>query len=995
MKSRTMAPRVLWFALTAMLSVISGPLVAQDAVGSADRAEVTLNGLWSYQVNQTQAQIPTSGWSTARVPEPPISDGTTSVWYQHTLNIPSSWMVSGRSFFLKLEKTGHYAAIYWNGQLVASHFGQFSPFEAAVTPFVVAGQNTIDIYVHKAAGAYIRPGVVNDQISCPRGNPDCIGNAYRAYTLDVTARNWVGIVGDITFSWRPTENLSDVFVQPSVRTWTLQAQIQVTGASPNATVQGTVLDGSTPVLTLPPQPVTSGTAMLSAGWTNPVLWGPSPYGQPKLYTMQTDLLENGTVVDSQYTRFGFREVWVSGKDIMLNGKKLWFAGMYRSPLELIRYVNDRRPQGQFLFIMESSGFNLLQWHWDDPGDPFLDVADEMGILVIGSFHCDGRPQIQSQVDDLAAWTKWMSSTAQEWILARRKHPSIIVWKPTDMAPPGVPRSAMEQISAAAQALDSTRPFAALYPGNTAIDAWAQVVMHQDSTCDDGSYMTNLVANDAKPLMEKELGPYSLNTPCVSEFFDTFYQKGYLAGMSGMMANGVPLFNPQTFRPPWFSISGPGNRPTTETLLADWTSPWTATPYSMQFEGLYQTYVQQPLLQTSPTSGEYQASGLPPGAQTAFLAPVNGTVGIPEGILVAEDGSGTAWFTVPQPGNYQLIYNPGTGDVITNVTVTGPNPYGFVSLAPNPVTFPMQLVGSTTPTSQVVLYNNEPAALTISSIGVEGTNMNDFSQTNNCPAMLTQSAQCTISVAFTPSAVGSRTATLKISDSAPGSPHTTSLTGSGTLVLLTPNPLTFGDQSAGIASPAQNLTLQNQSGAAVQIASITFAGSNPGDFSQTNTCPVSPATLADGASCTIAVTFTPSLTGERAAVLNVSDGANPSPQTATLSGYGTYVSFSPTSLDFGVETLGSTSTPMTVTLANTAKSTALIIAGVGLGGANPTDFAETNNCPIAPNTLSAHENCKITVTFTPTDVGQRTAILAVNDTGGGSPQSISLTGTGSN
>lgn len=992
MKSR-MALRVSWVALTAMLSVISCPLVAQDAVGSAGRAEVTLNGLWSYQLNQTQAQIPTSGWSTARVPAPPISDGTASVWYQHTLNIPASWMVSGRSFFLKLEKTGHYAAVYWNGKLVASHFGQFSPFEADVTSFVVTGQNKIDIYVHKADTVYIHPGVVSTESACPPANPDCIGNAYRAYALDVTARNWVGIVGDITFSWRPTENLSDVFVQPSVRTWTLQAQIQATGASPTATVQATVLDGSTPVLALPSQLVTSGTATLSAAWTNPVLWGPSPYGQPKLYTLRTDLLENGTVVDSQYTRFGFREVWVSGKDIMLNGKKLWFVGMYRAPLELIRYVNDRRPQGQFLFIMESSGFNLLQWHWDDPGDPFLDVADEMGILVIGSFHCDGRPEIQSQVDDVAAWTNWMSSTAQEWILARRKHPSIIIWKPTDMPPPGVPRSAMEQISAAAHALDSTRPFAALYPGKTAIDAWAQVVMHQASTCDDGSYMTNLVATDAKPLMEKELGKYSLNTPCVSEFFNTFYQKGYLAGMSGMMANGVPLFNPQTFRPSWFSISGPGNRPTIATSLANWKAPWTATASSIQFEGLYQTYVQPTLLQTSPTAGEYQASGLPVGAQTAFLAPASGAVGVPVGVLVAEDGSGTAWFTVPQPGNYQLIYNPGSGDVITNVTVAGPNPYGFVSLTPNPVTFPMQLVGSTTPTSQVVLYNNQPAALTINSISVAGTDPNDFTQVNSCPAMLPQSGQCTISVAFNPTAVGSRTATLRISDSAPGSPHTTPLTGSGTLVFLTPNPLMFGDQSEGMASPPQNLTLQNQSGAAVQIASITFTGTDPKDFSQNNNCPVSPATLASGASCTIAVAFRPTLTGERAAVLNVADGADPSPQTAILSGYGTSVSVSPTSLNFGAETLGNTSAPMTVTLTNVAKSTPLLIANLGLGGANPTDFAATSNCPIAPNPLAGQGSCTISVTFTPSAQGQRTAEVLISDDGGGSPQMVPLAGTG--
>ena len=989
-----MERRILW--LVAVCCVASCPLAAQDTVGTAGRAEVTLNGLWSYVLNQSDAQIPTSGWNIRRVPEIPMQSGTASVWYQHTLNIPSSWMVPGRSFFLKLEKAGHYSAIYWNGNLVANHFGQFSPFEADVTSFVVSGQNTIDIYVHKADTIYVRPGVNIDQSSCPHSNPDCIGNAYRAYAPNVTARNWVGIVGDITFSWRPAEHISDVFVQPSVRNWTLQAQIQATGASDTAMMQATVLDGGNPVLTLPPQSVTSGAATLSAPWTNPVLWGPSPYGQPKLYTLRTDLLENGAIVDSQYTRFGFRESWVSGKDILLNGKKLWFVGMYRSPLETIRYINDRRAQGQYLFIMESSGFNLLQWHWDDLGDPFLDVADEMGILVLGSFHCDGRPEIQSQVDDVTAWTDWMSSTAQEWMMARRKHASIVLWKPTDAAPPNVPTSSMQQIAAAAQALDSTRPFADLYPSNAAVDSWAQTVISKGSgTCDDGSYMTSLVAKDAKPLIEKELGLYSLSVPCVSQFFDTFYQKGFLAGISGMMANGLPLFNAQTFSPPWFSLSGPGNRPTSVKTIANWTRPWIATPSSMQFKGLYQAYVQPTLLQTSPTAGEYQASGLPAGAQTAFLAPAGGAAGDPAGVLVAEDGSGTAWFTVPQPGNYQLIYNAGNGDAITNVSVAGSSPYGFISLSPNPVTFPMQLVGSSTPASQVVLYNNQPSDLTISAIGVTGPNQSDFSQTNNCPATLPQSAQCTISVTFNPGAVGSRTAVLKVSDSAPGSPHAASLSGLGTLVFLAPNPLALGVQPEGTASPAQNLTLQNQSTAAVQIASISFAGNNPQDFSQTNTCPVAPATLGIGASCTIAVVFRPHLTGERSAVLNVVDTANPNTQTATLTGYGTYVSYSATSLDFGSQTQGTTSAPKIVTLTNIAKAPPLFITSMGVGGADPSDFAEVNNCPIPPNNLAQNKKCGISVTFTPTTTGPRTATIVINDTGGGSPQFINLTGTGTN
>src|SRR5437588_12974 len=97
---------------------------------------------------------------------------------------------------------------------------------------------------------------------------------------------------------------------------------------------------------------------------------------------------------------------------------------------------------------------------------------------------------------------------------------------------------------------------------------------------------------------------------------------------------------------------------------------------------------------------------------------------------------------------------------------------------------------------------------------------------------------------------------------------------------------------------------------------SFAAS--GDFAATSTganaCPMSPATLAAGANCTINVTFTPTAAGARAGTLSLADNAGGSPQTVALSGNGTGpgVGLAPTSLDFGNQLLTTTSTPMTVT-----------------------------------------------------------------------------------
>jgi len=83
------------------------------------------------------------------------------------------------------------------------------------------------------------------------------------------------------------------------------------------------------------------------------------------------------------------------------------------------------------------------------------------------------------------------------------------------------------------------------------------------------------------------------------------------------------------------------------------------------------------------------------------------------------------------------------------------------------------------TSQTVtLANNGSAPLSISGIAMAGANSSDFVQNNNCGSSVAAGASCTIVVVFTPSAVGARTATLSVSDSAAGSPQSVSLSGTG-------------------------------------------------------------------------------------------------------------------------------------------------------------------------------------------------------------------------
>src|SRR5262249_38894098 len=214
----------------------------------------------------------------------------------------------------------------------------------------------------------------------------------------------------------------------------------------------------------------------------------------------------------------------------------------------------------------------------------------------------------------------------------------------------------------------------------------------------------------------------------------------------------------------------------------------------------------------------------------------------------------------------------------------------VGLSAASLSFGNQTVNTTSAAQNVTLTNNGPGALTISSIGIAGTNSSGFAHTNTCPvspATLRVNAYCNISVAFTPTQTGSRLACVSITNRDRRSLQAFPTRRSSDLpvVGLSAASLSFGNQTVNTTSAAQNVTLTNNGPGALTISSIGIAGTNSGDFAQTNNCPVSPATLAVNSNCSISVTFTPTATGSRGAALSITDNGSGSPQSISLSGTG--------------------------------------------------------------------------------------------------------------
>ena len=326
----------------------------------------------------------------------------------------------------------------------------------------------------------------------------------------------------------------------------------------------------------------------------------------------------------------------------------------------------------------------------------------------------------------------------------------------------------------------------------------------------------------------------------------------------------------------------------------------------------------------------------------------------------------------------------------SLTGTGANP--GASFSATTLAFGTEGIHTTSLGKKVTLTSSGTTSLNNLSVAIIGPNQADFLQTNTCPVTLNVGAKCTITVTFTPSLLAAETATLQVTDNAASSPQAIALSGTGVAdATLTPTSEKFGNIPQATSSPAKTINFKNNQSTAVGISEITFTGTNQGDFSQIGgTCGTS---LAAKGSCSILVTFTPSLLGAESATLSVTSNAEPPYNllTSTLSGAGiAQAAVSPTSINYGKQKVGTTSSARNVTLKNNLSS-ALTINPFSFTGADQGDFhVLTTTCGAS---LAAKSTCTISIVFKPTATGGRAATLNVNDSANNSPQTVSLTGTG--
>lgn len=364
-----------------------------------------------------------------------------------------------------------------------------------------------------------------------------------------------------------------------------------------------------------------------------------------------------------------------------------------------------------------------------------------------------------------------------------------------------------------------------------------------------------------------------------------------------------------------------------------------------------------------------------------------------GSLNASTGSVTYTPPTELSGSDSFTFSVTSGGVTSlpaTVTIVLEPPVPL-TVSPTSLSYGNQGIASTSAAKKVTITNNTGAVVTISSIAISGTDPTDFAQSaTTCGSSLALKSSCTISIAFTPTALGARSAALVLLDSAANSPQTIALSGTGVLqASLSPVTLAFGNEADGTTTAPKTVTLTNNTSAALPISSIATTGTNSGEFAvSSNACG---ASIGAHSSCKIGVTFAPVTPGAKTASLTVTDSANNSPQSVSLTGTGIApVSITPASLTFAAQKVGTTSAGKKVTIKNNLKAT-LTFSGFTLTGANTGDFSQsTTTCG---GTLGAGLTCTVSITFTPTAKGSRTADLSISDSATTSPQTVVLSGTG--
>jgi Abnormal spindle-like microcephaly-assoc'd, ASPM-SPD-2-Hydin/NHL repeat len=448
-----------------------------------------------------------------------------------------------------------------------------------------------------------------------------------------------------------------------------------------------------------------------------------------------------------------------------------------------------------------------------------------------------------------------------------------------------------------------------------------------------------------------------------------YDNLFIADAGNHRIREVPAINVTTPTPMTagsiYTIVGTGTSGSLGTGAA--TSAEIATPFAIVVDHAENVYFSDTTNQTirkvtastgniSIVAGTNTVAGFSGDGAAATSAQLN----VPQGLALVPDST-------PNTTSDLLISDSNNNRVRSVAALASNAAVALVSFSPNPAVFPAEPLGTASSPVAITLTNTGSAPLSVTGFSISGADAGDFAPgTNTCVSAspIAPNGTCTVNVVFTPTVLGSRTASIVVASSAFGSPSA-NLSGVGGTPQATLNPttLTFASTTVGKAATTQTITLTNGGNAPTVILAggIAINGANAGDFSENDTC-VGLAGIAAGANCTITVGFKPTAAGSRTATLAVTSNVG-TPATATLNGTGASATLTLTITD--TDAGGPTQTVTAGATATYNLSVAgdqAVTATIACAGA-PTDATCTPTPASVAVTPTTAGTLKLTVTTT--------------------------------
>ena len=171
--------------------------------------------------------------------------------------------------------------------------------------------------------------------------------------------------------------------------------------------------------------------------TNPRLWWPAHVGAQNLYPLALEFEVNGEISDTSHIRFGIREVTseIDGKGhrlFQINGKSILIRGAGYS-FDMLLRSSPERQEAELRYVRDLN-LNTVRLEGKLEDEHFLDLADEMGVLVMPGWCC---------CDQWEKWEDWdaenesiAAESLRDQIRRLERHPSVFTWlNGSDFPPP--------------------------------------------------------------------------------------------------------------------------------------------------------------------------------------------------------------------------------------------------------------------------------------------------------------------------------------------------------------------------------------------------------------------------------------------------------------------------------------------------------------------------------------------------------------------------------